>query len=54
MLVTKVNKTTKLKGQEKYHYLRLDSANQNSYADKTKNGLKDCLDEMLSSFIWLG
>ena len=54
MLVTKDIKTAKLKGQAKYHNLRLDSANQNIFADKSKTGLKDCLDEMLSSFIWLG
>lgn len=54
MLVTKLDKIAKSKGQDKYIYLRLNSVHQDTCAKKNKTGLKDCLDEMLSSLIWLG
>ena len=53
MLVTKVNRVVKSKGQGK-DYLHVNSANENSWAGKNKTGIKNYLDEMLSSFIWLG
>ena len=54
MLVTKLNRAVKSKGQGKYHLLRLNLSHENIHTGKKQPGLKDYLDEMLSSFIWLG